>query len=496
MRIRYLLCVFLILIAAGSLVRASDDRTETEYCAVFLEGKKVGYSVQSRLLADGKVTTTIKTSITVSRLNIPMTIGMQETCVETTEGKPLAFESVQELGAMTMKVAGTVDKNGMVNMTATSLGTEQKSSLEWPRGAVMAEGLRLLHERQGLKEGSKYTAKIFEPSAMDVVEAQIDVGPKRNVDLLGRVVALTEVTSTINLPGAGVIVSTTYVDDELRAQKTVTPVAGMQIEMVACPKDFALGENDVLDVVEKLFVASPQPLGDVSSAKSIVYHLMPKQGAEVPIPSNDNQKVRRLTDGTIVVTVAPVAAPEGARFPYRGKDKAILEAMGPTRYLQSDSREIIDLAHRAVGNTKDAAEAARRIESFVAKYIENRSLSVGYASAAEVAKSRQGDCSEFAVLTAAMCRAVGIPAQVVTGIAYVEDFGGFEGFGGHAWIQAYIDGKPGKWVGLDAAFKSAGRGGYGPGHIALAVGNGNPEGFFDLVSTLGQFKINQVTVNK
>jgi hypothetical protein len=496
MRIHHLLCVFAMLATAASLVLASDDKTETEYFAVFLEGKKVGHSIQSRLAADGKVTTTIKISITVTRLNIPMTIGMSETCIETTDGKPLAFESVQELGAMVMKVAGAVDKNGKVNLTTTSLGAEQKSSLEWPRGAVMSEGLRLLHEQRGLKEGSKYTAKIFEPSVTDVIEAQINVGPKRNVDLLGRVVALTEVTSTINLPGAGVIVSKTYVDDELRAQKTVTPVAGMQLEMVACPKDFALGENDVLDVVEKLFVASPQPLGNVSSVKSITYNLVPTQGADLPIPSNDNQTVRQLKDGTVVVTVAPVAAPQGAKFPYTGKDKAILEAMAPTRYLQSDRQEIIDLARRAVGDTKDAAEAAKRVESFVARYIENRSLSVGYASAAEVAKSRQGDCSEFAVLTAAMCRAVGIPAQVVTGVAYVEDFGGFEGFGGHAWVQAYIGGTSGKWVGLDAAFRSAGRGGYGPGHIALAVGNGNPEGFFDLVSTMGQFKINKVIVNK
>jgi len=497
MRIRYLLCALLTLVAAGSLGLASDNKAETDYFAVFLEGKKVGHSVQTRLAEQTTITTTAKTSITISRLNTPITMNILETCVETAGGKPLSFESVQELSAMMVKVAGTIDKSGTVNLTATSMGTEQKSSLEWPEGAVMAEGLRLLHLQKGLKEGSKYTAKIFEPSMMQVVEAQMEVGSKRNVDLLGRVVALTEVTTTMNLPGAGTIVSTTYVDDELHVQKTVTPVAGMQVEMVACTKEFALGKNDVLEVIEKLFVPSPQPLDDVSSARSIVYHLVPTQGADLPIPSNDNQKVQRLKDGTILVTVAPVDAPQGAKFPYKGTDEAILEAMKPTRFLQSERKEVVDLARRAVGDTKDAAEAARRIESFVAKYIENRSLSVGYASAAEVVVSRQGDCSEFAVLTTAMCRAVGIPAQVATGLAYVKDFGGPNGcFGGHAWVQAYIGGKPGKWVGLDAAFKSVGRGGYGPGHITLAVGNGDPEGFFDLVSTLGQFKINKVTVNK
>ncbi len=467
---------------------------ETEHFALFMEGKKVGHAIQSRVVADGKVTTTEKVSITISRAAVPVTIDMTETCIETIDGKPLGFEVVQELAAMTMKVAGTVDANDAVNLTTTSMGTEQMSTLEWPSGAVMAEGLRLLQLKKGLKESSTYTAKVFSPGVLQALDAQIRVGAKQNVDLLGRVVALTEVTTILNIPGAGEIVSTSYVDENLRAQKTIMPVAGMQIELVACAKEFALGENDVLEVVEKMFLASPEPLDNLGSVKSITYDLIPTtETSNLIIPSNDNQSVRRLKNGTVIVMVEPVAAPAGARFPYKGRDKAVLEAMKPTRFVQSDHKEIIKLARRAVGRTKDVAEAIKRIEAFVAEYIENKNLSVGYASAVDVAASRQGDCSEFAVLTAAMCRAVGIPAQVVTGVAYVKDFAGLQGFGGHAWTQAYVGGK---WVGLDAAFKGTGRGGYDAGHIALAVGNGNPEDFFNLVTTLGQFKIDKVIVNK
>ncbi len=82
---------------------------------------------------------------------------------------------------------------------------------------------------------------------------------------------------------------------------------------------------------------------------------------------------------------------------------------------------------------------------------------------------------------------------MVVGVAYVEDFAGFQGFGGHAWVQAYVGSK---WVGLDAAFKSASFGGYDAGHIALAVGSGNPEDFLSLLNTMGQFKIDKVIVEK
>jgi hypothetical protein len=467
---------------------------EAEYFAVFMEGKKVGHAIQSRSVADGKVTTSENVSITVSRANVSVTIEMTETGIETAKGEPVGFEVTQKLGAMVMKVAGKVDKQGKVSLTTTSMGTEQKSTLQWPQGALMAEGLRLLTLKKGLKEGTQYSVKIFSPGILQAVDAQIHIGPKQNVDLLGRVVALRKVLTTLNMPGAGEIVSTGYVDEDLRVQKNVMPIAGMQIEMVACAKEFALGKNDVLELIDKLFLESPEPLGNVGSAKSITYHLSPiEETADFIIPSNDNQQVQQLKNGKVILTVKPVTAPAGVKFPYKGRDKIILEATKPTRFLQSDHEQVIDLARRAVGGTKDAAEAARKIEAFVAEYIENRSLSVGYASAAEVAVSKQGDCSEFAVLTAAMCRAVGIPAQVVVGIAYVDDFAGFRGFGGHAWAQAYV-GK--KWIGLDASFKGAGRGGYDAGHIALAAGNGEPADFFNLATTLGQFKIEKVIVSK
>jgi len=499
MKIKYALsvcsvCAVIACLISTSSAGAKADSDEAEYLALFMEGKKVGYAIETRAVSGDKVTTTEQVSITISRGGISMTIEMMETSIETASGEPLGFETTQKLGAMVMKMTGQVDKQGNVSVTTTSMGTEQKNTLQWPQGAVMAEGLRLLTLKKGLEEGTEYSVKIFSPGVMQALNAQIKIGSEQKVDLLGRVVTLREVTTTLVMPGAGEIVSTSYVDRDLRMQKNIMPIAGLQVEMVACAREFALGQNDVLEMIDRMFLKSPEPLNNLASAKSITYDLSPVQGAsDFKIPSNDNQKAQQLAGGKMILKVEPVAAPAGAKFPYKGKDAAILEAMEPTRYLQSDNEQVIDLARRAVGGSKDAAEAARKIEAFVAGYIENRSLSVGYASAAEVAASRQGDCSEFAVLTAAMCRAVGIPAQVVAGVAYVDDFLGQRGFGGHAWTQAYIGGK---WVGLDASFRGGGRGGYDAGHIALAAGNGGPGDLLNLAPTLGQFKIDKVTVEK
>jgi transglutaminase-like putative cysteine protease len=271
----------------------------------------------------------------------------------------------------------------------------------------------------------------------------------------------------------------------------------MEVVLVSCAKEFALGENDVLELIERMFVKSPQSIDSVGSASSITYVLKPSRNTKLVVPDTDSQKVEVSADRTVTVTVTPAVAPSAMPFPYKGTDENLLDATKPTRFLQSADKKVVELARRAVGDAKDSAEAVRRIEAFVARYMTNKGLSVGYASASEVADSRAGDCTEFAVLTAAMCRAVGIPAQVVVGVAYVKDFAGIEGFGGHAWTQAYVGDDKGKgtWVGLDAAFKSAGLGGYDAGHLALAIGDGEPGAFFNMAAMLGNFTIEKLTVN-
>jgi len=485
-----------LLVVVACPVLAQD---ETEYYALLMEGKKVGYAIHTRAVRAGKVTTVDDVSITISRVGNPVTVAMTETSIETTDGKPLGFKAVQKLGAMTMTADGVVNPDGTIAVTNSSMGVQDKSTMPWPKGALMAEGLRLLTLKGGLTPGATYKASLFSPSIMQVISMKVVIGEKKEVDLFGRVVKLSEMVTEVNVPGTGPITTTSYVDDDLQALKNQMPIAGMMVEMIACTKEIAMGDNEVLELIDKMFVKSPEPIKDVHSTTSIKYTLSPVANAKLSFPSTDNQKVQAAGDARILLTVEPASAAGGV-FPYKGSDPALLDAVKPTSFLQSDRKEIVALARKAVGNTKDSTEAARKIEAFVAEYVENRSLSVGYASAAEVAESRKGDCSEFAVLTAALCRAVGIPAQVCVGVAYVDDFGGIQGFGGHAWTQAYVgadaQGKGGKWVGLDAAFKSSDRGGYDAGHIALAVGNGDPGDFFNMATTLGQFKVEKVEVRR
>ncbi|MGA2070669.1 MAG: transglutaminase-like domain-containing protein [Sedimentisphaerales bacterium] len=481
------------LIVLQLAVLAMGQTDDVEYYAVFVDGTKVGHAIHSRVVAGERVTTTETANMALNRMGKTVLMKTKEICVETVKGEPILFASEQDMGMVTMKTEGTIGKDGTVRTRTTGIGgAVQEGTIVWPKGAVMAEGLRLIELEKKLKEGTSYDVNVFSPGIMAAVNTRVKVGAKQDIDLLGRVVKLTKVETAMSMPGAGDIVSTGYVDEQMRAMKSIMPMAGMNVEMVGCEKEFAMSNNQPAEIIDKMFLASPEPIEDAGSAKSITYYLKPTaQMTNLTIPSSDNQQVQKLEDGTVIVKVEPVSMPTGGILPYKGTDVNIAEMIKPGRFVQSDDANIIALAKQAVGDAKDSAQAARRIEDFVSKYVKDISLSVGYASAAEVAASRRGDCTEFAVLCAAMCRAAGIPARVTVGVAYVNDFEGKSGFGGHAWTEAYIGDK---WVGLDSAFKAGALGKFDAGHIALASGNGEPANFFNMATTLGKFKIEKVTV--
>ena len=484
MRIHALVFATLSAILSASPAIGED---ETTYFAVLLEGKKAGTGLLRRQVASGLVTTTEMQTITLGRMGTNITITVTAKTVETVEGKPLAFEVSQDMGMGPMTTKGTVDREGKLKLTTTGAGKVQRLTLDWPEGAVLNEGVRLGLLKTHLKPGATYTARMFNPLLQYTVETKFTIGAKRKVDLLGRVVELTEITSVSAGP-MGRIVGTDYVDKDLRRLKSITPMLGMNLELIACSKEVALAKADVADFFDRLILASPAPLGDLASAKAITYLLKPTN-PQFNVPETDNQKVRKTADGAVEVVVRPAVPLKGAAFPYKGKDERLLEALEPNRYLDSDDKRVAALAARAVGDATDAAVAAKRIEEFVRKYVMEKNLSVGYATASEVAAGRQGDCTEHAVLTAAMCRASGIPAEVVAGVVYISSFGVRKDvFAPHAWARANVGGR---WIGLDAAMK-----GYDAGHIALAIGNGEPKSFFAMIPALGYFTIEKVTVVK
>lgn len=88
-----------------------------------------------------------------------------------------------------------------------------------------------------------------------------------------------------------------------------------------------------------------------------------------------------------------------------------------------------------------------QLRRFVAEAITDKSSAHGFDLASRVAASRSGDCTEHAVLLAALARSLGRPARVALGMVLVERDAAYASFG-HAWAEVH-DGSG--WRVLDAA---------------------------------------------
>ena len=77
------------------------------------------------------------------------------------------------------------------------------------------------------------------------------------------------------------------------------------------------------------------------------------------------------------------------------------------------------------GGVRSEAEVmgrARKLRAAVKAHIRTFDLATGFASASETARRRAGDCSEHAVLLAAVLRADGIPSRLCSGVVYTEKY--------------------------------------------------------------------------
>ena len=446
--------------------------TETTWMKVLIDGRKIGHLVSTREVAGDRVTTTERMEASIDRAGIFIAMTTEERSVETRDGRPLSFSSEAGLSGVTTLTEGEV-VDGVVRVKTTSFGRTDERTLPWPAGAVMSEGARLLEMKHGLAPGTTYELLAFEPSNLIAIPVKTRVVGMERVTTGLVAEELIRIEQRLELPGAP-IDAQTWVDADHGLRKSILPLLGMSLEMIACDEACAKAPNQPADLLDRTMVSAPRALSAEERANEVETSIVLKGTAEATLPSVGEQRSTREGARSWRVNINPDAIRD------RAKPKAVDRAA--TRWLESDSAEIVALAKQGAGDASGDFARMRALERHVRGYIANKSLRVGYASALETVRSREGDCTEHALLLAALGRALGIPTRVVNGLAYADAFGGRSHvFVPHAWVQAWVGDR---WESFDAALP-----GYDSAHIAFAVNDGDPAGFYSSVNLLGNIEI-------
>lgn len=149
----------------------------------------------------------------------------------------------------------------------------------------------------------------------------------------------------------------------------------------------------------------------------------------------------------------------------------------PSWFVDADDPGVVALKD-ALGPVS-ARDGPAAIARLVGRHIERKDLERLLDRASTVAARREGDCTEHAVLTAAVGRAAGLPARVVFGVALVVDDAGRPYGLGHAWAEVH-DGQ--RWQVADATGLEADRVRYLPLGVLRDEGTGYAMGVWSMLS--------------
>jgi len=149
-------------------------------------------------------------------------------------------------------------------------------------------------------------------------------------------------------------------------------------------------------------------------------------------------------------------------YPRKGYDEIYLL---PERGIDSDDPGIIARAKKTVEPAVTMWDAARAINIWVNRNVKYDTVTAG---ALETFESKAGDSRAKALLCAAICRAAGIPARIVSGILWAD------GATDHTWVEVYLGEKAG-WGPMDPTLNEADK--LSAAHISLWLGTQWPPAF-------------------
>ncbi|MBC8347265.1 MAG: transglutaminase domain-containing protein [Verrucomicrobia bacterium] len=293
---------------------------------------------------------------------------------------------------------------------------------------------------------------------------------------------------------AGKIKTLSWVNEHGMALKTTMHLGGFPIEMVKTTSGKAMKDFVSAEFFDKSLIKLEGKIPP--DAKSVTYELsQKKEGSLQAVPEDgDFQKAKRQENGAIRVQVERIKLDEvlnGKGNPGQVDPEYRL----PNVMIDANDPGIRALARAASRGAKNPVQMASNLRSFVTHYITTKNLDVGFATASEVARTREGDCSEHAVLLAALGRCSGLPSRVAAGLVYLPRYEGRKHIMGfHMWTQFHIRGK---WVDFDAAM---GESECAPTRIALATSSLKDESLsgiaFSIAEPIGNLKVKILAVKR
>ncbi len=473
---------------ADSRQAANNNTFREAWKVQYIRGTKVGYGRTTSREIDRAGRRLIEIEgldhLTVKRFGETTEQKVRFTCTETPDGTLIDFQTEISMGLVPVVSKGRVEGDELVIETSTQ-GKTSSTRIPWSADYGGFQAIEQSLRRKPLKPGENRTVHALMLGFNQVAAVAMTAGDFEPVKLLTGTYKLLAIDATITFADGQSVKGIMWSDRTGEVLKDRSEAMGL--ESFQATEAQALNETDTgeFDLGLDVTVKVDRPIANPHETSRIRYrvHLDESDPAAVFV-AGASQRVESLDEHTAKITVYALHPDSKAVNPDAPSDPPTDADRLPNNLIQSDDPLIVKMAAEAAGDSKDPWKTAVALESYVKRTIKLKDFSQAFATAAEVAKSRVGDCTEHAVLLAALARARKIPARVAIGLVYMQ---GAQAFGYHMWNEVYI-GK--RWIPLDATL---GRGGIGAAHLKLVdsslEGASAYSSFLPIVHVAGRLKI-------
>ena len=424
------------------VLRVSLQEADDTWMGIYMQGIKVGrqHTREQRFVQEDRewLSTKSESRVSLSRLGSgPVEIITVLESISDADGNPRSLRMRTNLAGTAMDVAVEV-ADGMIRFMS---GGEDIKKMEVPGEFYLSVPIDKIIREGGLRDGRRYEFQVLDPLIHGLAPCRFEVLEKQEVLILGRKRHLwhtrTNMTSIVPLT------VDEWIDEEGRSWKEISSSGFLSTTSIRMSREMALepaAEN--FDIAFSSLLESNISFPDPQRIRRVEFELggVPLEKIKAFPYGGGSQKIIEEADDHIVIETSAVIFSERDSVIRPVANPKWADLLKATPLVASDIPSMRETSARIVDGETNAWAAAKKIARWVDANM-TPTYDVGFAGAEEILQNKRGDCSEYTVLTVALCRAAGIPARAVVGVMYGQGI-----FAYHMWAEVYV----GRWIGLDS----------------------------------------------
>ncbi|MDR0610522.1 MAG: transglutaminase family protein [Planctomycetaceae bacterium] len=362
------------------------------------------------------------------------------------------------------------------NDQLTIANSSTQTTLSWKQNIPGPETLLCELLNTPMKSGEIRQITFFEPAMHSLVEATLTARQPEQVNINGVMKNLLriEVQNRLELLQAGIqtVAETLWTDSGGHIIRRELPLEGQTLLAVRVPREKALEfqvEKPSVELGNLGVIPLNSSISQPHRATKIEFIVKTqKELTTNQFPQTPFQSVEQIDKKSAKITVLSavnhnhnhnmnINNPALEQFK-QDKVEAKSEDLMSNQLINLNDPQLIKLADRVDSESLTPYQTALALEQLVHNTIRKTSFSIALASSSDVLKSQSGDCTEFAVLFAALCRVKKIPARITLGLVYtpfspLNNESEQAGMVFHLWNEVLIDGV---WQPFDAVLALGG----------------------------------------